>query len=164
MLIAYMNANSVDSKITELQATITDFDCVFIPETWLTPHTFDCGLLPGLDFTIYRRVRNTRAGEGVMLAVKNNIQSFRRPNLEYNAEVLVCELRPEGKRKILAVVFYSLPDTDLDYLKELKKSLLYASRLNFHKMFICGDFNLPNVNWSTCTANSSDSQHNYFAK
>ena len=31
-------------------------------------------------------------------------------------------------------------------------------------MFICGDFNLPNVNWSTCTANSSDSLHNYFAK
>ena len=151
-----MNVKSVVSKITELKATVTDFDCVFITETWLKTLVFDRGLLPGLDFTIYRsrRVRNTRASGGVMLAVKNNIQSFRRPDLEYNAEVLVCELRPEGKRKILAVVFYRPPDTDLDYLKDLKKSLLYASRLNFHKIFICGDFNLPNVNWSTCTANS----------
>ncbi len=99
-----------------------------------------------------------------MLAVKDNIQSFRRPDLEYSAEILVCELRPEGKGKILAVVFYRPPDTDLDYLKELKKSLLYASRLNFDKMIICGDFNLPNVNWSTCTANFSDSLHIYFAK
>ena len=115
-----MNVKTVVSEITELHATVTDFDCVFITETWLKPHiqVFDRGLLPGLDFTIYRRVRDTRAGGGVMLAVKNNIQSFRRPDLEYNAEVLVCELRPEGKRKLLAVVFYRPPDTDLDYLKE----------------------------------------------
>ena len=99
-----------------------------------------------------------------MLAIKNNIQGFRRPDLEFNAKVLARELRPEGKRKILAIAFYRLPDIDLDYLKEFKKSLIYASKLNFEKMLICGDFNLPNVNWSTCTANSSDSLHNYFAK
>ena len=93
----YMIAESVDSKITELQATVADFDFVFIPETWLKPHIFDRGLPPGLDFSIYIRVRDTRAGGGIMLAVKNNIQSFRRPDPEYNAEVLKCELRPEKR-------------------------------------------------------------------
>lgn len=120
--------------------------------------------MPGLNFTIYRRDRDTRAGGCVLLAVKNNKQSIRRPDLEYNAELLKCELRSEGKRKILVVLFYRPPDSDLDYLKELKKSLLYASRHNFDKLLICDLLNLPNVNWSTCTANSSDSLRNYFTK
>jgi hypothetical protein len=56
-----------------------------------------------------------------MLAVRNNIISIRRHDLECKAELLACEIRPGSRRKVLVVVFYQPPDSNLDYLKELKK-------------------------------------------
>jgi hypothetical protein len=85
-----------------------------------------------------------------MLAVKNSIQTLRRKDLEGDAEIVLCELRPEARRKILAVVFYRPPNSNLDHLKELKKSpLRHASQFNFDQIIICGDFNLPDIDWST---------------
>ena len=104
-----MNARSLVNKTTELQALASDLDLLAITETWLKPHILDCELLPGLNFTIHRRDRENRSGGGVMLAVKNTIQSLRRIDLEGNAEILLCELRPDARRKILAVVFYRPP-------------------------------------------------------
>ena len=77
---------------------------------------------------------------------------------------MLCELRPEARRKILAVVFYRPPNSNLDHLKELKKSLRHASQFNFDQIIICGDFNLPDIDWSTGIASSSESLHNYFTK
>ena len=99
-----------------------------------------------------------------MLAVKNSIQTLRRKDLEGDAEIVLCELRPEARRKILAVVFYRAPNSNLDHLKELKKSLRHAFQFNFDQIIICGDFNLPDIDWSTGIASSSESLHNYFTK
>lgn len=85
------------------------------------------------------------------------IKSLRRKDLEGNAEIVACELRPGSRGKILAIIFYRPPDIDDDdYLKELKKSLRRASEVDFDQIFLCGDVNLPNINWSTGTANSGD--------
>ena len=160
----YMNARSLVNKTTELQALASDLDLLAITETWLKPHILDCELLPGLNFTIHRGDRENRSGGGVMLAVKNTIQSLRRIDLEGNAEILLCELRPDARRKILAVVFYRPPDSSLDYLKEFKMSLRRACEANFDQLVICGDFNFPDIDWFTGTASTTEKIHNYFTK
>lgn len=86
-----------------------------------------------------------------MLAVRNTIQSFRRRDLESNAEILACELRPESNRKLLTVVFYRPPDSGFNYIKEFKKALRLAFIAKFDRIIVCGDFNLPNIDWSTGT-------------
>jgi hypothetical protein len=68
----------------------------------------------------------------VMLAVRNSIPSFRRLDLESAAEIVACELRPSGKKKVLFVVFYRPPSSDLSYLKEAVKSVL--------RIFLCITF------------------------
>jgi hypothetical protein len=78
----------------------------------------------------------------VLLAVRNNIPSLRRLDLESAAEILACELRPSGKKKVLFVVFYRPPSSDLSYLKEFTKTLRLASRAKFENIVIAGDFNL----------------------
>ena len=160
----YMNARSLVNKSAEFQSLAADLDLIAVTETWLKPHILDCEILPGLDFSIHRRDRKDKTGGGVMLAVKNSIQTLRRKDLEGDAEIVLCELRPEARRKILAVVFYRPPNSNLDHLKELKKSLRHASQLNFDQIIICGDFNLPDIDWSTGIASSSESLHNYFTK
>ena len=101
----YMNARSLVNKSNEFQRITVDMDCIFAVETWLKPHILNCELLPGLDFTIYRRDRPNRAEGGVLLAVRNRIKSLRRKDLEGNAEILACELRLDSRRKILTIVF-----------------------------------------------------------
>ena len=99
-----------------------------------------------------------------MLAVRNAINSIRRSDLECSAEELVCEIRPSLKRKLLIVVFYRPPDSNLDYLKELKKSFRLANQARFDQLVVCGDFNLPHIDWEFGTATTGDSIHNHFTK
>ncbi|XP_068697553.1 uncharacterized protein [Montipora foliosa] len=161
----YMNSRSIGKKLNELQALSIGNDLVFCVESWLNPNYLNCELLPSsADFTIYRRDRKNRRGGGVFLAVKNRLPSIRRRDLETDAEILACELRPDSRRKILAVVFYRPQDTDLEYLKQLKKTLLLASKAKFDQILVIGDFNLSEIDWQTGTAKAGDCLHNYFTK
>ena len=47
---------------------------------------------------------------------------------------------------------------------ELKKSMRSGSEAHFDQMFLCGDFNLPNINWTTGTATTNDAIYNCFTK
>ena len=100
----------------------------------------------------------------MFLAVKNRLPSIRRCNLETDAEILACEVRPDSRRKILAVVFYRPQDTDLEYLKQLKKTFLLASKAKFDQILVIGDFNLSEIDWQTGMAIAGDCLHNYFTK
>ena len=104
-----MNARSLVNKTEEFQ--------IFAVETWLKPCVLNCELLPGLDFTIHRRDRSSQVGGGILLAVNNMIKSFQCKDLEGNAEIIACELRPNSQRKILAIVFYRPLDTNSNYKK-----------------------------------------------
>ncbi len=142
----YINARSlVINKTDELQALTIDVDLLAVTETWLKPTLLDSEILTNSDFTIHRRDRaefNDKLGGGVLLAVRNNIPSLRSLDLESAAEILACELRPSGKKKVLFVVFYRPPSSDLSYLKEFTKTLRLASRGKFENIVIAGDFNL----------------------
>lgn len=160
----YLNARSIVNKTKEFQTLAVDTDLILVTETWLKPNVLDCELLPGSTFTIYRRDRIGQVGGGVLLAVRNSIRSFRRTDIESNSEMLACELHPDAKKKFLAIVFYRPPVSDLNYIKEFKKALQLASTVKFDRIIICGDFNLPNIDWTTGTATSGEPICNHFTK
>ena len=71
----------------------------------------NCELLSENNFKIHRKDRANRIGGGVMLAVRNNILSIRRKDLENDqTEMLACEIRPNTKKKLLILVFYRPPN------------------------------------------------------
>ena len=120
-----------------------------------------------MDFAIHRRDRfelNDQRGRGVLFAVRNTIPSLRRPDMETSAEIIVCELRPSCKKKILMAVFYRPPSSDCSYLAEFTKFLRKASRTKFDQLLIVGDFNLPNIDWPTMTSSSDSDLYNIFTK
>ena len=126
----YMNARSIVNKADELQVLASNVDLPAITETWLTPEINSCEILPNMDFAIHRRDRfelNDQRGGGVLLVVRNTIPSLRRPDMETSAEIIVCELRPSCKKKILMAVFYRPPSSDCSYLAEFLKFLRKAS-------------------------------------
>ena len=130
---------------------------VAVTETCLKQEIDNCELLPDNSSKIYRKDRANRIGGGVMLAFRNNILSIRRKDLERDqTEMLGCEIRPETKKKLLVLVFYRPPNTDLKYIKDFKKALKLACKANFDSMIVCGDFNLPDIDWTTGVAVNND--------
>ena len=49
-------------------------------------------------------------------------------------------------------------------MKQLKKSLRSGSEAHFDQILLCGDFNLPNINWTTGTATPNDTIYDSFTK
>ena len=163
----YFNSRSIVNKIRELEviANSKQHNLIAITETWLNDSISNNELLPSDKYYIYRRNRDLPSrGGGVMLAVGRSLQSVRRTDLETNAEILVCEIRPEAKKKFLCVVFYRPPSTNFEYMNCFKKFLRKASKTCISQLVILGDFNLPDVNWSTGTAIYNDRLHNEFTK
>ena len=79
--------------------------------------------------------------------------------------MIVCEIRPESRKKLLVIVFYRPPDTDLNYIKEFKKSLQSIQNSNkFDQLLICSDFNLPHIDWTSGSTSTNNHIHNYFTK
>ena len=138
---------------------------VAVTETWLKQEIMNCELLSENNFKIHRKDRANRIGGGVMLAVKNNILSIRRKDLENDqTEMLACEILPKTKKKLLILVFYRPPNTDLNYMKDFKKTLKIVCKSNFDSILVCGDFNFPDIDWTTGVAVKNDSIHSFFAK
>ena len=84
----YLNARRLINKTNELQTITIDIDILAVTETWLKPENLDSEIHPGNDFIIYRQGRINRIGGGVLLAVRENILSLGRKDLESN-EMLV---------------------------------------------------------------------------
>ena len=80
-----------------------------------------------------------------MLYVKNSISATRRIDLETNCEVLWVELST-GCSKVLLGTFYCPPSSTPEYLEQLEMSL--ASIPESNAIVLCGDFNLPHVDWA----------------
>ena len=82
-----------DLQITILQELVYcgDFDIVRICETWFNESVIDSEIIPG--YSIFCRDRED-LGEGVIVAVKGNIQTSRRLDLEReDTELVVVEER-----------------------------------------------------------------------
>ena len=114
----------------------SDFNVFCLCETWLSDHIFDSEVLPH-DFILYRKDRPSRGG-GVLIAVHVSIPS-----------------------SLLSSPVYIPPNSCESYLLSL---LNYLSDLLYShsKCIIVGDFNFPDICWSTLSGTSSLS--NYFCE
>ena len=73
------------------------------------------------------------------------IKSNCRNDLEFNCEFVVCEINPFKCTKVIVCGF--CPSTKLEYLIEFNKLLSVINQEPF-PLVICGDFNLPEINWN----------------
>ena len=80
----------------------------------------------------------------------------RRSDLETSCELLWCELTDDQGSKYLFGVFYRQPNTNVDYMELLGDSLSRISNSNVEKIFLVGDFNLPDFDWINQLPLSSD--------
>ena len=139
-----LNARSVVNKSLDLQALIhcQGLDLLAVTETFLSDTIHD-GELVGAGYSVYRRDRD-RHGGGVMLIIRDSIAATRRYDLETDCELLWVELT-SPLLNVLVGVFYNPPGFKDNALLQLQNSL--TSLPSSLPIVLCGDFNLPNINW-----------------
>ena len=90
------------------------FDIACVCETWLHEGVLDNEILQG--YTIYRNDRLNNRGGGVLVAIKTNLRSIRRNNLEgRNCEHVMVEIFPLGSPKLTIDIgiFYRPPNDNV---------------------------------------------------
>ena len=129
------------------------FDIVAVTESWLSNVVCSSEILP-LGFIVYRKDRPSR-GVGVMLAINCSIFSMEVPSPDHLEVVSVHVIR-SSKAPLVFCVVYVPPNPDYHYCSDLLDYL--ATLISVHDVVLLGDFNVPDINWSTLSGQSTFSQ------
>ena len=124
----------------------SNYDIVFVTETWLTDFIFDQEILP-TNYRIFRKDRQSRGG-GVMIAIREPISD----SLEIISVNLILH------KPITLWCIYNPPCPN--YSQVAKETIQYLSALlqsTANPTIIVGDFNLPDINWDNLMATSTSS-------
>jgi len=139
------------NKLNNFQSFVLSksINCFCVCETWLSDIVNDNEILPS-NYAVYRCDREARGG-GVLVAVEGCIPS--RQLLTTCPELVLVEL--DLHPKIYICCIYVPPACSEDLFTEMLHSL--QSVPTDGALILAGDFNAPDINWNTLTANSSRS-------
>lgn len=124
------------------------FSTYCFTETWLSDFILDNEIIPP-GYSTYRKDRSTRGG-GVLVAVKDSIPSVR---ITAPDDLEVVAVRLGGNHSIILCTVYVSPSAQGDYHSSLLDFLSFLCT-SLEPVVIVGDFNCPDICWSTLTASS----------
>ena len=145
-----LNARSIYRKLALFQSIVysTNHTIYCITETWLTDLIFDSEILPA-NYSIFRKDRISRGG-GVLVAVDSSLSCHEVPSPP-ELEVVTVRIG-----HILVCTVYIPPNTNINSCSNL---LYYLSDLTStsENIIIVGDFNAPDIEWSSLSGTQSQS-------
>lgn len=166
IVIYYQNCRGIRTKLHTLFMNIlaNSYDVIVLTETWLTPDIADSEFIDER-YTIHRCDRDRAAtkrkdGGGVLIAVLKGLRSVRlhscspvHTHIEHILIQLPCLGR--GGNLVIAALYIPPKTPENIYVEyfDLLQSLL--GRTNPEHFYLLGDYNLPNIDWVTCTASTS---------
>lgn len=122
-----------------------------VTETWLTEQIQDNELIPS-GYTIFRKDRKSRGG-GVLIAVKHTLAASL---LHTPKDLEVVSINLAVCTPLTIALVYMPPNAPEEYRNKL---YCYLRSLTAREhLLILGDFNLPDINWSTLSGTSDRSE------
>ncbi len=97
-------------------------------------------------YSVYRRDRINKRGGGILIAVSNHVRS-QLIHTHVNVEAISIELSLSPKNRYLPCI-YVPPNSDNDYYRSLLDHV-NSQCLENSDVLVVGDFNAPDINWST---------------
>ena len=124
-------------------------DIVFGCETWLSPNVLSTEILP--PEYVCDQFRNDRPDGygGVMIALKNNLIGTRLDIINH-CEISAAKVNTISGPPIIVCAVYRPPREDLNAAHQICDALLDLYRRHPDSCFwISGDFNLPDIDWTS---------------
>ena len=160
--ILTVNCRSIRDKNVEFHVTLnyTKPDIVLGTESWLK------GIKPGKNATkdaikscenfpdnyvyIYTVYRNDRGilGGGIFIMVNKDIISVEKTEFITNCEIEWVSIKLKNNKDLLIGCYY-MPHRNSKDIEELERSLNLTLQGNNKNIMLRGDFNCPDIDWST---------------
>ncbi|XP_060567389.1 uncharacterized protein LOC132726133 [Ruditapes philippinarum] len=122
-------------------------------ETWLNPTIYDAEVLPtNINYTIHRKDRPD-SYRGSLILIKDNIVS---EPVEVNTpcDILFQKIKCINKETLIIGSAYRPTNNDEEYSRHLFKAISHiCNKFKNATIWIAGDFNLPDINWSNNAIN-----------
>lgn len=134
-------------KVTESKPHI-----ILATETWLTPEINSSECFPS-NYTVFRKDRIGKgiSRGGVLIAVRNDVIATHVIEFDVDTEVLWIKLQMVNTKPVYIGVFYRQPKLGSEPLKKLRESLSMIDRSKNPNIWLGGDFNVPDIDWSIPT-------------
>lgn len=129
-------------------------DVAILTETWLDESIYDNEFVPA-GYSVHRKDRESKGG-GVAILYNKSLGMKKMPDVP-GVEAVFCKVYCGNTRYVIGAI-YRPPGSDVGILKNLRKYLDTQVRLG-DKIILSGDFNLPEVDWSTFTARNRNDIH-----
>jgi hypothetical protein len=154
------NAQSIVAKVDCLQATVEVYrpDVIGVTESWANEDIGDAELgIEGYDLFRHDRPTGNKGG-GVLLYVKHSLSAVEFTPLAKFPEQVWCSLKTKSGTELFIGVCYRSPSGWL--FNEDTHSLLRDVMVELHNktIILMGDFNYPDVDWSTLQAATTESR------
>ena len=152
LYVCLFNVRSLFQKLTSFQSFVysSQFNIFCICETWLSDFVYDHEILP-CNYSIYHKDRMSRGG-GVLVAVNNVFDSVCLPSPS-DLEIITVKLGHD----LVLCSSYVPPNSNDAYLSALLDHFSYLIS-SFSNCIFVGDFNFPDIDWSSLSASSSHSK------
>lgn len=155
----YTNARSIIKKRDELVAYVMSEkpDIISITETWLNiseNHLISEVNIPG--YNMFLNCRENKRGGGVMLYIKDTISATEIKKENRSAYESVYVKIKINKTYLIIATIYRPPKMTLENDKLLYEEL--ETVVKTKTSIICGDFNLPHINWRLFTSDNEGSR------
>lgn len=157
LTIYYQNVRGLRSKTHNIRINSLncEYDVICLTETFLNASVFDREVLSD-EYCLVRRDRDLdnhvkSDGGGVLIGIRNSFKFIHRPEWSTSAEDIWITIiqNPDSNIPLkLHVCCVYIPPQDYDALSIfLNKLILIVDSIPNEKILICGDFNLPLLNW-----------------
>ncbi|CAH8292204.1 unnamed protein product [Schistosoma rodhaini] len=151
LTLMLINARSIQNKMTQLRALLLlhNPSLVLITESWLSSDITDTYLQIDT-YELFRCDRVTKKGGGCLIYASKNMRT------EIFSDHILSKV-PDSmwltvhtlECKILIGCIYGAPNTPSLTDTIISESFAKAASLDFAYKIVCGDFNLPTINWKT---------------
>ena len=151
-----VNFQSIRNKTAELEVLVdtTTQDAIIGTETWFNKSTLSSEFFPDT-YTVYRRDRGTDSHGGVLIAVQTSLTSSEIFSSKSVELIAVKADLPGGKQLIVSSFYRSKALVKVTWTVFAKTLLPLNNKYNKAVFYIGGDFNTPDIDWSTYTVNGS---------
>lgn len=153
MRFCLWNARSLANKFSIFQSFIYSLEpsIIAVSETWLSSYHLDGEILPSR-YSIFRKDRNSRGG-GVLLAVEQTLAVSPLPS---PPDLEVSTIKLNFPKPVVVCVVYLPPLSNNSTFTHLLSYLhqLFSSN---ESVFVVGDFNCPDIDWSIINGASPSS-------
>ena len=129
-------------------------DFVVGSESWLSHPVLNSEVFPS-NFTVFRKDRDGGHG-GVFIACRSSIEC-KSIETDTECELVAFEVVQSSSSSLVIVSVYRPPYNDLVYMENLIDSInCIVDKYKNSTIWVAGDLNLPNVNWSDHTIKGSN--------